>query len=201
MKKSILCFLMIMLSFYLCAQNLSLEDVCKGLSLRPNTSGDFIQTKTINANGRKLKSNGKFIICPEGIMWNTEKPFPSKLVITKNQMIQTGADGKQTVMSGSDNQIFENISSTLSSVFTGNSDELKRNFETNFSFVENKWKVELTPKDSTIGQVMKMLTLSGVTKNKNDFSIDKLELLETSSNTITYEFLNQQYPKELSLSE
>lgn len=201
MKKIFLFLTALSLSIFVYAQNVTLEDVCKGLSLKENTTGDFTQIKTINSNGRKLRSTGKYIICPEGIMWNTLKPFPSKLVITKTQMIQTGADGKQTVMSSSDNQIFENISSTLSSVFSGNSDELNKNFETKFNIADGKWNVELTPKDSTIASVMKLLILSGSMTAKTDVSMDKLEILETSSNTITYEFSNQEYPKELSLVE
>ena len=70
--------------------------------------GSFVQTKTIKTNGRQLKSYGTFIICPLGIMWNTKKPFPSRLVITKQKMLQTGGDGKVTVMNGSENQIFKN---------------------------------------------------------------------------------------------
>ena len=178
----------------------TLESICEQLASCPNTTGDFTQTKTLQTNGRKLKSTGKYIICSEGILWKTEKPIPSSLILTKDTMIQISANGNKSVMSGRDNQIFSNISETLSSVFSGDAEALKKNF--NCEFTEdgnNGWSLILTPKDSTIAAVMKTLELSGVTKPET--SMTCLIMSEASGNTITYEFLNQKYPKELSTDE
>ena len=181
--------------------SLSLESVCASLAARPNTTGDFIQIKTINANGRQLKSSGKFIISTIGIMWKTEKPFPSSLILTKDSMIQIAANGNKSVMDGKDNQIFANISDTLTSVFSGNSNQLKKNFECNFSGEEKGgWTLELKPKDSTIASVMERLVLSGALEN-GAAVLGKLEMAETSGNKIIYEFTNQKYPEELSANE
>ena len=182
------------------AQSGSLETVCTRLAEHPNTTGDFIQTKTLQTNGRKLSSNGKFIFCPEGILWKTEKPFPSSLILTKDAMVQIAANGKKSVMDGKDNQIFANISETLSSVFSGNADALKKNFECDFSENNGEWKIFLTPKDSTIACVMKTLALTG-SISADGAVLSSLEMTEMSDNTIRYEFSNQKYPKELSSDE
>ena len=144
-----------------------------------------------------------------GIVWNTEKPFASTLVITENKMIQTSAGGKKSVMNGADNQIFQSISSVLSSLFLGNTEKLYENFEI---FVKSRdisfWIIELSPKNQTIASVMKTFTLSGTLNssgNSNDQSqtaiLESLEILENSGNTIKYEFSNQKYPQELSNDE
>lgn len=178
-----------------------LKSVCDGLSKTPITKGDFTQIKTINAKGRTLKSSGKFIISLEGIMWKTLKPFPSNLIVTENAMIQIAADGKKNVMSASDNQIFQDISKTLRSVFAGDSKELENNFKVAFENKENGlWSVVLTPKDSTIAAVMRTLELSGSSTN-TQVTLLSLELQETSNNKIRYEFSNQIYPKELTTDE
>ena len=178
-----------------------LKSVCDGLSKTPITKGDFTQIKTINAKGRTLKSSGKFIISLEGIMWKTLKPFPSNLIVTENAMIQIAADGKKNVMSASDNQIFQNISKTLRSVFAGDSKELENNFKVAFENKENGlWSVVLTPKDSTIAAVMQTLELSSSSTN-TQVTLLSLELQETSNNKIRYEFSNQIYPKELTTDE
>ena len=204
--------MMIGLFFALCmtgalfAQSASLESVCLKLAEHPNTTGDFTQIKTLQTNGRKLTSTGKFIFCPEGILWKTEKPFPSSLILTKEAMVQVAANGKKSVMNGKDNQIFANISETLSSVFSGNADALKKNFECDFSEKDGEWKILLTPKDSTIASVMKTLVLTGSIGNKGtDIGggavLNSLEMAEMSENTIRYEFSNQKYPKELTSDE
>lgn len=206
MKKHL--FLITVLLFFcaggtdLIAQNnLTLSSVCEGLSKHPNTTGNFIQTKTINANGKQLKSNGKFIISSIGIMWKTEKPFPSTIVITKDKMIQIAASGKKTVMNGSENQIFKNISDCLSSVFAGNADNLEKNFFTEFEQnSDGEWKLILSPKDSTISTVMQQLEMKG-TVSLSVIKMDSLEMIETSSNKIKYEFTSQKYPQELTADE
>ena len=179
-KRGLFSLLMIcLLTFSLSAEGLTLEGVCKSLASHPNTSGDFKQTKTLQTNGRKLTSTGKFIFCPLGILWQTEKPFPSSLILTEDAMIQIAANGKKSVMSGKDNQIFANISA------------------------DGGWKVYLTPKDSTIASVMKALLLSGSwdSGSTGGAVLTSLEMTEMSDNTILYEFANQKYPKELSADE
>ena len=201
MKKTIFTFLFLF-SGILFAQAASptLESVCARLSAHPNTRGDFVQTKTLQANGRKLKSTGKYIICPQGIMWRTEKPVPSSLILTKESRVQISANGNKSEMNGSDNQIFSNISDTLSSVFSGDAAALKKNFKCEFEMKKSgEWLITLTPKDSTISSVMKKLELSGTTEPET--AMTSLVMTEASDNTITYEFLNQNYPKELSADE
>jgi hypothetical protein len=204
-KRGLFSLLMIcLLTFSLSAEGLTLEGVCKSLASHPNTSGDFKQTKTLQTNGRKLTSTGKFIFCPLGILWQTEKPFPSSLILTEDAMIQIAANGKKSVMSGKDNQIFANISGTLSSVFSGNAEELKKNFNCKFEEgADGGWKVYLTPKDSTIASVMKALVLAGTFEEGSAAGalLTSLEMTEMSDNTILYEFANQKYPKELSADE
>lgn len=175
----------------------TLESVCKSLAAHQNTTGDFTQIKTLQTNGRKLTSTGKFIFSKEGILWQTEKPFPSSLILTKDAMVQIAANGKKSVMSGKDNQIFANISETLNSVFSGNVDTLKKNFECELvQEPNNSWKILLTPKDSTIASVMKFMVLAGAGAD-----LSSLEMSEMSENTIRYEFKNQKYPEELSADE
>ena len=201
MKKTLLILLIIFTCAFLPAQNSqSLESICTSLSSHPNTTGDFTQIKTLLTNGRKLKSSGKYIICPQGILWRTEKPVPSSLILTEEAMVQISANGNKSVMNGKDNQIFANISETLSSVFSGDAAALKKNFYCDFSSEKNgDWKILLTPKDSTIAGVMKSLELSG--QMDKEASMKELLMYEASGNSISYVFENQKYPEELSADE
>lgn len=201
MKKIILSVIFLTTSLLFAqASAASLESVCASLAAHPNTCGDFTQTKTLQTNGRKLKSTGKYIFSTEGILWQTEKPVPSSLILTKSAMVQISANGNKSVMSGKDNQIFANISETLSSVFSGDVAALKKNFDCDFTAKENgEWSVALLPKDSTIASVMKTLVLSGTSKLQTEMT--SLVMTEASGNTITYDFTNQKYPEELSADE
>lgn len=204
MKRPTLFLLFITFSVFLFSQSnpVTLDTVCASLSANANTTGDFTQTKTILTNGRKLKSSGQYIICPQGILWKTEKPLPSSLILTKDTMVQISANGKKSVMSGKDNQTFSSISETLSSVFSGNVEALRKNFICDFNMTSaGNWALNLQPKDSTISAVMKTLLLSGTISEKGKAELKSLIMTEASDNTITYDFTNQQYPEELSADE
>ena len=204
MKKTSLFFLTFIFITLLHAQSnpVTLDSVCASLSANPNTTGDFTQIKTIKSNNRKLKSSGKYIICKQGIVWSTEKPVTTRLILTEDKMIMIAMNGAKTVMDGKDDQLFSNISETLSCVFSGDAAALKKNFNCEFSIPQpGFWTLMLRPKDSTIASVMKTLELSGTYINQNKAEMTKLEMLEASDNSITYEFTNQKYPQELSADE
>lgn len=176
------------------------DSVCKNLSERPNMTGNFSQVKTISAVGRSMKSSGTFIFSLDGIMWKTEKPFPSTMVVGMTSVKQTLANGKETVIDASSNQIFTSISTTLNAMFSGNSEVLQNNFDVDFSFSGSDWKAVLLPKDNMVKKILQSLSISG--KAASDYAdLNTIVMSEANGDSITYNFTNQKYPKELTADE
>lgn len=176
------------------------DSVCKNLAKHPIMTGDFSQVKTISAVNRSMKSSGTFIFSLDGIMWKTEKPFPSTMVVGMTSVKQTLANGKETVIDASSNQIFTSISTTLSAMFSGNADVLQNNFDVDFSSSGSDWKAVLSPKDSMVKKILTSLTIGGkATANSSD--LNSIVMAEATGDTITYSFTNQKYPKELTTDE
>lgn len=176
------------------------DSVCKNLSGRPNMIGNFSQVKTISAVGRSMKSSGTFIFSLDGIMWKTEKPFPSTMVVGMTSVKQTLANGKETVIDASSNQIFTSISTTLNAMFSGNSEVLQNNFDVDFSFSGSDWKAVLLPKDNMVKKILQSLSISG--KTASDYAdLNTIVMSEANGDSITYNFTNQKYPKELTADE
>ncbi|MCK9171066.1 MAG: outer membrane lipoprotein carrier protein LolA [Treponema sp.] len=182
------------------AENMSFDTICAQLAQHPNTTGSFSQVKTINAAKRSLKSTGTFIFCLEGIVWKTMKPFPSTLIVGMKSVVQITPDGTKSVIDASNNQIFTSISTTLSSIFLGNTENIYKNFNINFTSENGRWNAVLTPKDKTVTAVMKSLSLGGLV-SKSGTQFDTIVMTESGGNTITYTFTDQKYPMELSADE
>lgn len=176
------------------------DSVCANLSKHPNMTGEFSQVKTITAVNRNMKSFGTFIFSLDGIMWKTEKPFPSTMVVGMTSVVQTLANGKQTVIDASSNQIFTSISTTLSAMFSGNSETLKNNFNVKFSEIGSTWKALLTPKDESVAKILTSLEISG-NCSSSFAELNSIVMSEASGDKISYSFTNQKYPKELSADE
>lgn len=176
------------------------DSVCKNLAKHPNMTGNFSQVKTISAVNRSMKSSGTFIFSLDGIMWKTEKPFPSTMVVGMTSVRQTLANGKETVIDASSNQIFTSISTTLSAMFGGNADVLQNNFDVDFSFSGSDWKAVLSPKDSMVKKILTSLSIGG-NATENSADLNSIVMAEATGDTITYNFTNQKYPKELTADE
>lgn len=197
MKKNLLTLIsFLMMSFSLAAQNFTFDDVCRKLSENPNMTGDFVQEKNLKNSSRPMKSSGKFIFSPDGLLWKTEKPFLSSMVITKKFIRQTNSKGVSNVQDISQDQIFSNISLMLTSIFNGNSQEILKVFDVKFSSSEKNWTALLTPKDAQISSVIKSLELSGIL---SEYAvIQKMVMTELSESSTVYNLLNMKFPKELS---
>lgn len=181
-----------------CAE--TFESVCSNLAKHPNMTGNFTQVKTIAAVNRQMKSSGTFIFSLDGIMWKTEKPFPSTMVVGMTSVIQTLANGKQNVIDASSNQVFTSISTTLSAMFSGDAETLKSNFNVDFSANGGTWKAVLSPKDESVLKILKSISISG-TCSASAADLDCIIMLEANGDSIRYDFTDKKYPKELTADE
>ena len=200
MKKVSAFFAMLFFTFLTFAQNISMESICAELSKNKITKGNFIQEKTITKTGKVLKSSGNFIFSESGILWATEKPFPSTMILGKDFMIQVSADGTKKIMNAGGNEVFKNISSTLLAVFSNNVPALNDKFNIEFNTQKENWTVILKPKDSTVAAFMNSIVLNGNSSSAKT-EIISVELTEAKGNKVLYKFINQTHPEELTEDE
>lgn len=198
--KKIIAILISVLLFGAAAAAETFDSVCSSLAKHPIMTGDFTQVKTIAAVNRQMKSNGTFIFSLDGIMWKTEKPFPSTMVVGMTSVVQTLANGKKNVIDASSNQIFTSISTTLSSMFSGNAETLKSNFNVNFTSAPGTWKAVLTPKDESVAKILTSLAIGG-NSSAAESDLDFIVMTEANGDSIKYDFSNKKYPKELTADE
>lgn len=200
MKKVSAFFVILFLTFLTFAQNISMESICAELSKNKITKGNFIQEKTITKTGKVLKSSGNFIFSESGILWATEKPFPSTMILGKDFMIQVSADRTKKIMNAGGNGVFKNISSTLLAVFSNNVPALNDKFNIEFNTQKENWTVILKPKDSTVASFMNSIVLNGNSTSAKT-EIISVELTEAKGNKVLYKFINQTHPEELTEDE
>lgn len=178
---------------------ITLEQITSGLAEHKVTEGDFTQIKTITMSKgtRDITSNGTFILSTQGVMWNTVKPLPSKLIVTETKLVQIDAKNNQSMLDGSENATFTSISSTIVSLFSNDLSVLKDKFALSFTEKDAQtWNLELTPKDSSIASVISMLILEGTCKN-SVCTLDSLAMIEKTGGKITYLFANQTYSEAI----
>lgn len=197
LKNKVFFCLCLMLVFFVPSSfaetSVTFDEVCKYISAKTVTYGNFKQVKSLMLRGKStsLNSEGKFIICNKGIVWDTKKPISSVMVVSETKMVQTLASGKTSVMEASSNAVYSGISATLSSLFKGDATKLKENFDVSFSVEKESWKMFLIPKDENLALAIKSVSLEG--KAIEPFDLEKVLLTESSDQTILYVFSDQKY--------
>ena len=173
-----------------------LSMVCKAISSKKITKGDFKQLKFIQRLKREMASSGVFVISgDDGILWQTQKPYFSTMAITKSAIIQTNAKGKKSVLSAEANANFRQFANVLSSVFTGQPDTILENFDVEFIGNADNWNINLIPKNTSVRDFVNEIEMVG------RISIDVMTVHEPNGDYIRYEFLNHIYPQVLTDDE
>ncbi len=142
-------------------QEATLDSVCRSLTEHPVTAGTFVMQRRIASLPRDLRSSGSFVICGEGIAWNTLRPVRTLLAVTGDKIIQRIPDGSTNVMDGAGNQTFKSIAATLSALFSGDRATLEDNFQVSFSPAGSSWTMTLLPKDRSVASVMTTIIMEG----------------------------------------
>ena len=173
------------------------ERICAGLTGNKVMRGDFAQRKDIKSLSRAFTGNGTFVISQDdGILWNTQKPFPSFMAVTGDKIIQTTPQGKSSVLDAGQNPIFTQFADTIHSVFSGNASTLFAHFTVYYlPSKDGEWQIGLIPKDSVIRSVISSMTLKGKTH------LDHFRMEEPSGDTVQYDFSNQTYSGDLTDAE
>ncbi len=162
------------------------------LTASPLTVGNFKQTRNIKKLNRDFVSTGSFAIDREaGIVWDTEKPFPSVLWVGDNAIVQWDVNRNvKKTMAAKDNPVFAEFSGTIQSVFSGKFDELARNFDI-FFVAGDSFSVGLVPKEKAVARVIASIVLSGRTE------LEKVTIVDGEGNLVVYDFSAQAHFKDL----
>ena len=153
------------------------------------TLGSFKQTRTIKKLNREFVSTGSFAIDRDaGILWDTQKPFASVMLVGDNSIVQWDAarDVKKT-MSAKDNPVFAEFSKTIQSVFSGKFDELERNFKIYFEKKGDVFSIGLVPKEKAVANVIGSIVLEGRSE------LEKVTIVDGEENPVVYEFTQHRH--------
>lgn len=146
-------------------------------------SGHFSQAKYLAAVDTSLKSSGTFAyVADQEITWHTITPIENTLILTPNQIISAHNGQQTSVMDSQNSPAVRILSDLFFGVMTADWDLLQEYFSIDASISQGQWQAQLTPSDTSIGQVITQVTLSGAT------FLQQVELHEVNGNTTTIQF-------------
>jgi hypothetical protein len=144
--------------------------------------GTYVQKKRLHELPHPLVAEGTFLFVRDlGIAWRTEKPFPSELVITANDILQRDG-GNTTMRISADRQPgVRTVAAVFFAVFALDFDALANNFELYSRGAgdgpgSKRWQLGLKPRGKQAGAVREIV-VSGRTQ------VEDVHLAEANGDT------------------
>ena len=165
--------------------------------------GDFKQTKAIKKLNREFVSTGTFSISKvSGVVWKTQKPFPSELTVSDSSITERSINGSVRTISTKDNPIFAEFSKVIKAMLFGNIAELEANFklfyEGDSRSSDGRFRVGLIPREKSMQKVIANIVMDASKSLDNDAALSLLNrvvVTDADGNPVTYEFSNQTVSK------
>lgn len=158
--------------------------------------GDFSQQRHIAMFEQPLASSGQFLLAKEhGLLWHQTSPFPVSLVLTEDKLRQTFANQPAQIVTKQQNPMAFYFSHIFLSVFHGDTEQLKQQFELDFSLQGEQWQLTLVPLSAPLNSVFKQIMLSG------QQDINRLVLEELRGDKTEIIFSNQRHQPETLTNE
>ena len=160
-------------------QSITLQALQKQLVGQTLLRGDFTQTKNVKMFKKPLISTGTFLLTQkEGLVWQQATPFPVSLVLTKDKLRQQFSDKPADIIEAKDNPMVFYFSHLFLSLFQGDIEALKAQFDIALTNNNNNWSLNLTPKSAPLNKVFSNIKIKG---NQYIASLTLTELTGDSS--------------------
>lgn len=148
---------------------------------------DFVQEKSISMLNNKLSSNGSFVFKKANkLRMEYTNPYPYIFVMNEDQIIIKN-DQKKSNVSVNSNKMFKMISQLTIDCVTGNILNSK-DFDVKISENTKVYFLVLKPNQKMIKSLFNEIDLLVA---KSDFTVDRIDLKETSGDSTTLIFSNK----------
>ena len=138
-----------------------LSQITAQLNQTPTLSGNFEQLKYLKGFPKPLKTLGTFTFWADhGIVWETHKPFASKIVLTPSRLESINNYQHQT-FSTENNPHLALINHLLIDLMQGDIKEIEKYFDITLSGKANNWTMSLVPIDQNIKVVFEKIVIRG----------------------------------------
>jgi len=124
--------------------------------------GHFTQLRHLSGFERPIKSQGQFYYIPEkGLIWQTEKPFNTRLEINKDGIRQSIEGDETMTISAAQFPALKTLHEVLEYSLRGNWSELEVKLGTKLIHNKTSWSLLFRPSDEKLSMAFKELHLEG----------------------------------------
>jgi len=154
----------------------------------PVLRGEFEQRKTLKGFKHPLVSRGDYVVAKaRGVVWRTQEPFASTLVLTRERLLARQPDGSvANRLDTAQEPGLRAVNEMLFALIAADLSALIPRFRIDGEEHGTGWKVVLVPRDATLAQWIKRIELDG------DRQVNEVRITEAGGDTSQIRFSRQQ---------
>jgi hypothetical protein len=163
----------------------------------PVLRGEFEQRKTLKGFKHPLVSRGDYVVAKaRGVVWRTQEPFASTLVLTRERLLARQPDGSvANRLDTAQEPGLRAVNEMLFALIAADLSALAPRFRIDGEAHGTGWKVVLVPRDATLAQWIKRIELDG------DRQVNEVRITEAGGDTSQIRFSRQQTGSALTRDE
>lgn len=180
------------------AKIIEIKQKVREMAMKTTTiESDFIQVKEMSVMAERIISKGKFLFKKEKkLRWEYLTPFPYLIIINQDQMLVRD-ENRENKINLQSSRVFREVNNIIMGAVQGTLLDDAKNFSSEITEAQGRILCKLTPLNAKIKESLGEVWLYF---NKIDFSVDQLEMRETSGDYTRISFLekkiNQTIPDE-----
>lgn len=163
----------------------------------PVLRGEFEQRKTLKGFKHPLVSRGDYVVAKaRGVVWRTQEPFASTLVLTRERLLARQPDGSvANRLDTAQEPGLRAVNEMLFALIAADLSALTPRFRIDGEERGTGWKVVLVPRDATLAQWIKRIELDG------DRHVNEVRITEAGGDSSQIRFSRQQAGPALTREE
>lgn len=163
----------------------------------PVLRGEFEQRKTLKGFKHPLVSRGDYVVAKaRGVVWHTQEPFASTLVLTRERLLARQPDGSvANRLDTAQEPGLRAVNEMLFALIAADLSALTPRFRIDGEERGTGWKVVLVPRDATLAQWIKRIELDG------DRHVNEVRITEAGGDSSQIRFSRQQAGPALTREE
>lgn len=174
----------------------AVAEVAARIAKAPLLRGRFEQMKQVVGFRKPLRSEGRFVLARErGILWQSEKPFASLLIVTPESLVSETAGATQRIDTAQEPAL-RAINAILFDLIGGDIARLRTRFDVQATPLErDRWQLKLQPRSGPLAQTIVAIELAGARH------VERVLLVEANGDRTEITFSELAQGTELSTEE
>ena len=179
-----LCALLLMLAPISHAADAAVDAITQSVARPDVLRGQFTQDKQVSGFKNPLRSQGQFVVARQhGVIWTTQRPFPSEVVVTADRILSRQRDGTNRVeLDARQQPAMRSVNAIMFALMSGDVQALSSQFNIKAQREGPGWRLQLTPKSAMLAKAFQSLSLQG------DRYVRQVEIIEANQDRTLIQF-------------